>query len=111
MENVEKPKVLSGQISHTVNVYQEEYTEAIRAYLEIIHEEEFENLSYFETEAIVYSFIQSFISGVETERFYENANPDKIVFLNFITTDKKLQSVTIAYCVDKKNEKKYEFIN
>ena len=111
MESVEKLKVLSCQISHTVNICQIEYREAIRAYLEIIHKEEFENLTNLEIEAIVFSFIQGFVSGVETERFYENANPDKLVFLNFITTDKKLQSATIAYCVDKKNEKKYEFIN
>lgn len=110
MENLEKPKVLTGQISHTVNIYRIEYNEAIRSFLETICKEELEKMTCYEIENFIFSFIQNFISGVETERLYENATSEKFVFLNFYFPNKEKQSWTIAYILNN-HSKDFKFIN
>lgn len=112
MENVEKEKIITGKLSNVVNVYHSEYTDIIKAYLKKIDKEDFENLTYYEIETIVYNFTKYFISGVETTIFYEDNTCLKLVYLNFYFGENSPhKSATIAYSQDSLfNTNNYKFI-
>lgn len=113
MENLENQKIVKSQVSVPVNVYHQEYNDVIRAYLRTNWGEKFEDLTYYEIESLIYSFVSNFISGIETYINYEDKSLKKVVFLNFIfQNETPVKSATIAYIQEDLNKtNNYQFLN
>lgn len=112
MENIENKKEVAGQVSHTVNIYREEYSDVIRAFIKMLYKDQANKLSADEIQAFVNSYIEYFISGVTTDICYEDGSFEEVVFLNFYSKSATVKASTIAYCVKKdKKTKEFEFIN
>lgn len=113
MENIENNKIVKSQVSVPINVHHQEYNDVIRAYLRTNWGEKFEDLTYYEIESLIYSFVSNFISGIETYINYEDKSLKKVVFLNFIfQNETPVKSATIAYIQEDLNKtNNYQFLN